>query len=202
MPLHTAVWQEYLDRHGIDSTDLPARMHGARNDALVRVLFGAHLEDGQVQAHGAAKEALFRQRLAPELHQRLVPGVGEFLERHQAKPKAVGSNAEIANIAQVLDGAGLRGHFRAIVDGDQVARPKPEPDIYLRAASLLGVAPGNCIVFEDSPTGVAAGRAAGMRVVGINTAGLAELPGVDLLVDDFHSADLASWLSIQQPHTR
>jgi beta-phosphoglucomutase len=201
MPLHTIVWQEYLDSHGIDSTDLPARMHGARNDALVRVLFGAHLDEGEVQAHGAAKEALFRARLAPELEQRLVPGIGEFLTRHQARPKAVGSNAEMANIAQVLDGAGLRGHFRAIVDGDQVAHPKPQPDIYLRAASLLGVAPAHCIVFEDSPTGVAAGRAAGMRVVGINTARLAALPGVDLLVDNFHSAELASWLSIQLPPT-
>lgn len=201
MPLHTQVWQEYLDRHGIDSADLPARMHGARNDALVRALFGEHLEDAEVFAHGAAKEALFRDRLAATLGERLVPGIGEFLGHHLTRPKAVGSNAEMANIAQVLDGAGLRGHFRAIVDGGQVERPKPEPDIYLRAASLLGVRPGDCVVFEDSPTGVAAGRAAGMRVVGINTARLTALPGTDLLVDDFHSADLALWLSTQQPHT-
>lgn len=195
MPLHTSVWQEYLQRHGIDSANLTGRMHGARNDALVRTLFGDHLSAEEVFRHGTAKEALFRERLAPQLHQQIVPGVQDFLERHHAVPKAVGSNAEPANIAQVLDGAGLRTFFRAIVDGDQVARPKPEPDIYLKAASLLGVPPAGCIVFEDSPTGVAAGRAAGMRVVGINTAGLAALPGVDLLVDNFHSPDLALWLS-------
>ena len=202
MPLHTSVWQEYLDRHGIDSSDLPGRMHGARNDALVRTLFGPHLSGDEVFAHGAAKEALFRQRLSPNLQQLLVPGIRHFLERHDDRPKAIGSNAEMANIAQVLDGARLRGHFAAIVDGGQVRHAKPEPDIYLRAASLLGARPADCIVFEDSPTGAAAGRGAGMRVVGINTARLNSLPGVDLLVDDFHSPDLSLWLSTQQPGTR
>jgi beta-phosphoglucomutase len=200
MPLHTAVWREYLERHQIDATHLLSHMHGARNDALVRTLFGEHLSEAEVDAHGAAKEALFRERLDVAKH--LVPGIASFLDRHAAAPKAVGSNAEPANIAHVLEGAGLTRHFPVIVDGSQVTHGKPAPDIYLRAAEQLGTLPAHCIVFEDSPTGVAAARAAGMRVVGVNTARLADFPAVDLLIDDFHSPELALWLQTQPPGTR
>lgn len=196
MPLHVAVWREYLQRHNIDATHLLHHMHGARNDALVRTLFGPHLDDREVTAHGAAKEALFRQRLNTSEH--LVPGVAEFLERHSATPKAVGSNAELANIDHVLGGANLHHHFQTIVDGSQVEHAKPAPDIYLTAAARLGRRPADCIVFEDSPTGIAAGQAAGMRVVGVNTARLDRFPPVDLVIDDFHSPDLAPWLQKQQ----
>ena len=79
----------------------------------------------------------------------------------------------------MLDGADLRRYFDVVVDGHQVRRPKPFPDVYERAAELLGVSPANCVVFEDSPTGIEAAKAAGTRVVGVQTH-TAELPAVDL----------------------
>jgi len=79
------------------------------------------------------------------------------------------------------------------VDGQQVPNAKPHPDVYLRAAELLGVAPDRCVVFEDSHGGVAAGLAAGMRVVGITTT-YAELPGTSLLARDFDDPALEAWL--------
>jgi beta-phosphoglucomutase-like phosphatase (HAD superfamily) len=109
----------------------------------------------------------------------------------------VASNAEPANIDFVLDGAGLRPCFSAVVDGHQVSQPKPWPDIYLRAAELLHTSPGNCIIFEDSPTGIAAARAAGGRVAGIATH-TTDLPGVDVLVRDFNDPALLRWLEQQQ----
>jgi beta-phosphoglucomutase len=111
-------------------------------------------------------------------------------------PLAVGTNAEPANVDFTLDGAGVRQYFRAIVDGSQVARPKPAPDVYLRGAELLGVDPANCIVFEDSPVGIEAARAAGMRVVGLLTHA-SRLENVDLAVRDFLEPELALWLSQQ-----
>jgi beta-phosphoglucomutase-like phosphatase (HAD superfamily) len=112
-------------------------------------------------------------------------------------PLAVGTNAEPANVDFTLDGAGVRQYFRAIVDGSQVARAKPAPDVYLRGAELLGVDPANCIVFEDSPVGIEAARAAGMRVVGLLTHA-SSLGNVDLAVRDFLQPELASWLAMQQ----
>ena len=81
----------------------------------------------------------------------LVPGLREFLERHRDLPMAVATNAEPENIAFVLDADRSAASIsEAVVDGHQVARPKPYPDVYLRAAEILGVEPAKCVVFEDS----------------------------------------------------
>jgi beta-phosphoglucomutase len=136
---------------------------------------------------------LFRDMLKPHLVRHLVPGIAEFLDRCKGVPIGLATNAEPANVDFVLDGAGLRTHFHVVVDGHQVERPKPYPDVYLRAAGLLGVDPGNCIVFEDSPTGIAAASASGARVVGVGSHS-AELPQVDLFIRDFFDPALDQWL--------
>jgi HAD superfamily hydrolase (TIGR01509 family) len=170
-------------------------MHGKGNSDLVRDLFGAHLDEMAVFEHGAAKERLFRELIGATLEAKLVPGIREFLaEASKTVPLAVGTNAEAANVDFVLNGAGIRKYFRAIVDGSQVARAKPAPDVYLRGAELLGVDPANCVVFEDSPVGIQAARAAGMRVVGLLTHA-SSLENVDLAIRDFLQTELASWLS-------
>ena len=112
-------------------------------------------------------------------------------------PLAVASNAERANVDFVLDGAGLREYFPVALDSSSVQRPKPWPDIYLLAAQELGVAPQNCIVFEDSEVGITAARQAGTRVVGILT-GQNPLKEVDLAVADFAGLELEPWLAAQQ----
>ena len=128
------------------------------------------------------------------INQALVPGVREFLERHRDLSIGIATNAEPANVEFLLDAARLRPYFRAVVDGDQVLNPKPYPDIYLRAAGLLGADPRFCVVFEDSHAGVQAARAARMRVVGVRTTHQ-ELPEVDLEIDDFNSPELEPWLA-------
>ncbi len=196
-PLHTEAWRRYNGRFGIDAGEtLAERMYGRRNDEIVRDFFGAGLTSAQIAAHGAAKEALYREMMAPVLAENLVPGAAEFLRLHCACPVALATNAEPANVNFILDGAGLRGCFRAIVDGHQVTHAKPHPEIYLRAAEMLGMAPADCIVFEDSYSGIAAARAAGARVVGLRTTHT-ELPGVDLAIDNFHSPALEPWLRAQ-----
>ena len=87
----------------------------------------------------------------------------------------------------------LRNCFSAVVDGHQVSRPKPDPEMYLRVAALLGVEPRNCVVFEDSHSGIEAARAAGARVVGLRTTHK-EFKNIELAVDDFRSAELEKWL--------
>jgi beta-phosphoglucomutase len=197
MPTHTLAWERYLEANGIDPRDVEARMHGKRNDDLIRDLFGVHLDEHVIFEHGLAKERMFREMIGETLEAKLVPGIREFLaEASETVPLAVGTNAEPANVDFILNGAGIRKYFRAIVDGSQVARAKPAPDVYLRGAELLDVAPGNCIVFEDSPVGIEAARAAGMRVVGLLTHA-PRLKDVDIAVADFDDPKLESWLSAQ-----
>ena len=197
MPFHTLAWQRYLKLLGVDGEDVAKRMHGRRNDELVRDFLGPDVPAHVVSDHGAAKERLFRSMMAPELSARLVPGIASLLSRAERRPVALASNAEPANVAFLLDGAGLRRWFQVIADGSQVEHPKPAPDIYLLAARQLGVAPRNCIVFEDSPVGIAAARAAGMRVVGVQTHSQ-RLENVDLAVQNFLDPELEPWLASQR----
>jgi beta-phosphoglucomutase len=196
MPVHQIAWRRYLESIGIDAWDIVSRMHGRRNDEIVRDFLGRDAPEDEVIEHGAAKERLFRKIMGERLTQSLVPGITEWLKRTIGTPVALATNAERPNIDFVLDGAGLRPYFQAIVDGSQVARPKPSPDVYLRAARELGVSPEQCIVFEDSPVGVAAARSAGMRVVGVLTHS-SPLADIQYAVSDFHDPGLEAWLSAQ-----
>jgi len=196
-PMHRESWVAFNRRYGLETTEaMHESMYGKRNDEIVRNFFGGHLSDDEIYARGRAKEQLYREMIVGRAESMLVPGLRDFLERHRDLPLAVASNAEPENIAFVLDETGLRRYFRVIVDGHQVDRPKPYPDVYLRAAELLGIEPARCVVFEDSHSGVAAGVAAGMPVIGIRTT-YVNLPGTALSVDNFSSGDLDSWLLSQ-----
>lgn len=193
--MHRRAWEEYNRRHGVETTDaMMQRMYGMRNDEIIRDFLGEHLTDDEVFAHGAAKEALYREMMKPVIRRALVPGAVEFLYRHRGLALAVATNAEPANLNLVLDEAGLRPLFGALVSGHDVTNPKPHPEIYLRAADLLGVRPEACVVFEDSYAGVRAGLAAGMRVIGVTTTH-GDLPGVSLLIRNFNDPALEPWLA-------
>lgn len=194
MPYHVRAWEVYLERLGRDARELNERMHGKHNDELLREVFGAELREEDVKRMGAEKEALYRELIAAELEGALIAGARRFLTAQAGRAKAVASNAEAANVNFVLDGAGLREHFRLALSGDDVKRGKPDPEIYLRAAAGLGLEAGECLVFEDSQTGIDAARAAGMRVVAINSH-RTRLVGQAFEVFHFDDPELERWLA-------
>lgn len=99
----------------------------------------------------------------------LFPSARSVLEELRAMnlPLAVGTSSVSTSARPFLDRHELSAFFQVIVTGDEVASGKPHPDIYLRAAEKLGVAPGACLVIEDALSGIAAAKAAGMRVAAI-----------------------------------
>jgi beta-phosphoglucomutase len=195
-PLHRAAWAAYNRRHGLETTEaMHERMYGKRNDQIVLDFFGANLSPAEVFEHGAAKEALYREMMRPLLAGAIVPGLRAFIERHAELAIGLGTNAEPPNVKFTLDESDLGRFFRAVVDGHQVKLPKPAPDIYLEVARRLGIEPAHCVVFEDSFSGVAAARAAGMRVVGVRTTHRV-FKDVDLAIDDFNDPALEPWIAI------
>ncbi len=183
-PTHVAAWLDYLAQHNLPSEGIDTWMSGKRNDQIMRILLGEAASPEEIFAHGAAKEALYRQMMAPQLEACLMPGLRPFLASLNYLPVGLGTNAEPANVDFLLDGAGLRSHFRAIVDGHQVKNAKPAPDIYLKVGEQLGIAPKDIVIFEDSPGGIRAGRAAGARVIGVNRDG-GHLEGTEFTIRDF-----------------
>ncbi|HLK69128.1 MAG TPA: beta-phosphoglucomutase family hydrolase [Bryobacteraceae bacterium] len=196
-PVHRQAWAAFNGRFGLETTEeMQQFMYGKRNDQIVRGFFGDTLTAAEVTIRGAAKEELYREMVGDRMEEILVPGIREFLEAYPEVPKAVATNGEPANADFVLDRASLRSCFQVVVSGDQVHHPKPHPEIYLRAAELLGAEPSNCIVFEDSLSGVEAARAAAMKIVLVRTTH-ENLPGASLCIDNFESGELRRWLADQ-----
>jgi HAD superfamily hydrolase (TIGR01509 family) len=107
-----------------------------------------------------------------------IPGATETVRRVAATyPVAVASSGHPAVIAAALEGLGIVALFRAVVSSDEVPVGKPAPDVYLLAASRLGVPPGDCLVVEDSLNGVLAARAARMTVALVPNAAVPPAPG-------------------------
>ena len=116
--------------------------------------------------------ALKRQRTVEILRreQPIFDGVLELLEQLAARcPLGLASGSERAVVEAVLELRNLRRFFSAVVTGSEIERGKPAPDILLKTAGLLGVDPVTCWVIEDSKPGIAAARAAGMRVIAITS---------------------------------
>jgi beta-phosphoglucomutase family hydrolase len=198
-PIHRKAWEIFNRRYGLETTEaMRQNMYGRRNDEVIRDYFGGQLAPEEVFARGAQKEELYRELIGDRVEEILMPGIRSFLEFHRDDPMAVASNAEPANIELILERAKLRHFFRVVVDGHQVRNPKPHPEIYLRTAELLGISSGNCLVFEDSYSGVEAARAAGTRVIGVLTTH-GDLPGAALTIDNFGSGKLEPWLQTQKP---
>jgi beta-phosphoglucomutase len=127
-----------------------------------------------------------------EREQPLFPGVAELVQKMAAVcPLALASGSERLVVQAVLSLNELRRHFSAVVSGSDVTHGKPAPDIFLHAARLLKVSPAECWVIEDSKPGIAAGKAAGMRVIAItNTYPATELTQADYVVSTYAEIDL------------
>lgn len=100
-----------------------------------------------------------------------VPGAHAFIERFADIPRCIASSSTQEWIAQNLELMGLSHRFEHRFSGHEIERGKPHPDLFLLAASTLGFGPSDCIVIEDSPTGVMAGKAAGMLTIGLCAGG-------------------------------
>ncbi|MFC3457571.1 HAD family hydrolase [Massilia haematophila] len=171
MAFHTDSWIAFFARRGraIDADEFFRATAGRQGGEIIRSYLGEHLTDEEVAALNHEKESVYRELYAP--HLKPVAGFEALLDQAQQHgvKLAVGTAAPPANVAFTLDGLDLRRHFDAIVGATDVARGKPHPDVFLKAAELCGVAPEHCIVFEDAPLGVEAARRAGMRCVVLTT---------------------------------
>jgi HAD superfamily hydrolase (TIGR01509 family) len=158
---------------------------GHKTRDILERLLGDSVDSGEFDRLVAAKSAAYRS-LVQAGQPVARPGIRELIQQAQAAGYRCGiaSATPEADIRDVVSRLDLASYFDAIVSADAVPRPKPAPDVYLRAAALLGVEPSRCVIVEDTPTGLAAGRAAGMRCVAFPnrwTAGM-DLGAADYLV--------------------
>lgn len=168
---HATAWRATAERYGRPMTHADfLRVNGMTNHDICTTLWGAARATPEFIARiGDEKERAYRDAVRADLP--LAPGLRPLLQALQAAGArlAVGTSGPLENVDLVLDQGGLRPFFGGVVHAGLVQRGKPAPDIFLRAAELVGAAPERCVVIEDAPTGVRAALAAGMRCVGVAT---------------------------------
>ena len=149
--------------------------------------------DGPLDALVQAYDRELCRQLA--LVDETLPGVRELIAalRERRLPVALASSSWPGWIDALLAGTRLAGAFDALVSAKEVAHGKPAPDIYLLAAERLGVAPERCVAIEDTPTGIAAAKAAGMLAIQVRAASTAfpPLPAADLVLPTLRDFDLS-----------
>ena len=187
-PWHRIALQDFCRQHGfsLSDEDLRDRIYGRTNREWLTNLFGQ--SDPRDLARWAdEKETLYRKLYEHDI--RPVNGLVDFLNHlnEHGIDRAIGTSAPPANVDFTLGKTGLRKYFEVILDETFVSRGKPDPEIYLKSAAALGYDPGRCIVIEDSLSGIAAGKAAGAKVIGITTTHTPdELRMADLVIGDFN----------------
>lgn len=169
-PYHYEAYRRLFAEKGIALAEeqFRAEFLGLRNDAILCAVLG-ELPAAEAERLASRKEEAFRDLVRNNV--RALPGAVALLRRARGAGlrQAIVSSTPRENIELILASLGVRGLLDAIVGEEDAARGKPDPEGFLVAAARLGAAPAECVVIEDAPEGIAAGKAAGARVIGVAT---------------------------------
>ncbi len=168
---HFEAWRLALASEGFAlSEDKFRETFGQRNDTVLRNVFGDAYPDAEIKRVGDLKEARYRDLVTDKGIDPL-PGVYQWLRALHAAGwrQAIASAAPRANVEAIVDELNIAGFFGALVSAEDVTRGKPDPQVYITAATRLGVLPMRCIVIEDAPAGLEGAKRANMRSIGVLT---------------------------------
>lgn len=189
---HYRAWRRLANELGFDFTELQnEQLKGvSRLRSLELVLgWGGVVKTEAEQAVLAARKNDWYVEMIQQMQPgEVLPGALAFLQALQAAGIKTALGSASRNSGTILERVGLAPYFDAVVDGNQVKASKPDPEVFLRGAQALGVPPQACVVFEDALAGIEAGKAAGMKVVGIGSPQV--LSGADLVVAGLHEMSL------------
>lgn len=194
-PYHLTAWLAYSKQmgHPLHPDDFPTRVYGKTNEEIIYQMLGADTPEDIVQQHAEAKEALYRTLFEP--HFRLAEGLTALWDTARAQGLKVGlaTNAPFSNLDYAWQKAQLAQWIQAAAHAHLVNKPKPAPDIYLKVMEMLQVSPDRVVIFEDSLTGIQAGKAAGATVIGITTTYPREklAQSADYVIDHFDEVRLS-----------
>ena len=167
--LHWIAWRTTTANEGATITrEQFLASFGQRNDSIIPQWLGAAATPERIEKIANAKEELYRHLIRRDGVSPL-PGVATWLHRlhRDGWLQVIASAAPRANIDAVLEALSATHIFQGIVSAEDVRRGKPDPEVYLTAASKVGVSPQNCIVVEDAAAGIEGARRAGMRSIGV-----------------------------------
>ena len=183
---HFESWRRLAESHGLEITEQQfAATFGQTSRAIIRRLWPGHVDEKDIPAWDAEKEAFYRQIIASDFPE--MDGAGKLLEdlAGAGMKLAIGSSGPAQNVEVVMRCLQNSRLISATVNGHDVTHGKPDPEVFLIAADRLGLEPSCCAVVEDAPAGLEAARRAGMAAIAITgTAARDTLaPAADLVVE-------------------
>jgi beta-phosphoglucomutase len=192
---HFLAWQRLAREEGLpfDRQDNEALRGVGRRESLALILKGRSITESDAAAWMERKNNYYVELVGKMSPGDLLPGAARLLEELRLAGLKIAIVSSSKNTALVLERLQLHVPLDAVVDGSMVVKSKPAPDLFLKAAELIGIPPAECVVVEDATAGIQSGQAAGMLTLGL---GPRERVGqADLVLPDLRQAHLADILA-------
>jgi beta-phosphoglucomutase len=170
---HFMAWKRLTDQLGIHFTEKDnERLKGVSRMASLEII----LEIGKLkpdkktkQEYATLKNGWYIEYISKMTPSEILPGCIPFIKELRNLNIRIAIGSASKNTPMILERVGIKGLFDAVADGNTIIKAKPDPEVFLKAAEMVGIKPENCVVFEDAVAGVQAAINAGMRCVGIGS---------------------------------
>lgn len=198
-PFHSQAFKIFFEKRNLFPTEeeFMLHMYGKNNGYILSHFLGRKIEGEELADLEFEKESLFREIY--QYHIDPIPGFMQFFHSlRKAKLKTgVATSAPFANLELIAGKLDLFPHLESALASEQVSKHKPDPEVYLKTAANLSLDPSQCLVFEDSFSGVTAAKNANMKVVGVlSSHSIDELPTCDLYIENYENLEVDRILSL------
>ncbi|GIJ96903.1 beta-phosphoglucomutase [Capnocytophaga stomatis] len=170
---HFLAWKKIGEEFGFQLThELNEQLKGvSRVDSLQKILnwAGVSVSPEKFDELATRKNADYLTYVEKMNENDILPGVKAFLEKAKQENIKIALGSASKNARPILQKLGIISYFDAIVDGNDVTKAKPDPEVFVTAAKKLGLSNSDCVVFEDAEAGIEAAKRAGMKTIGIGS---------------------------------
>ena len=168
---HYLAWKRLARQYGFDFTETDnERLKGVSRVRSLEILLeigGLTFDEAEKEKMAAQKNEWYIDYIRHMGASEILPGAAEYLKAIRAKGIKTALGSASKNAPLILERLGISELFDVVIDGNQVSKAKPDPEVFLRAAGELKIPPAACVVFEDAEAGIQAALQAGMGAVGI-----------------------------------
>ena len=184
---HFLSWKKIGNEFDFELThELNEQLKGvSRTDSLKKILnwAGVSVSAEKFEELATRKNADYLLYVEKMEENEVLPGVKSFIEKAKKENIKIALGSASKNARLILEKIGLISYFDAIIDGNDVSKAKPDPEVFILAAQKLGIPNENCVVFEDAEAGIQAAKSAGMKAIGIGSPDI--LKQADSVFSDF-----------------
>lgn len=170
---HFKAWKRLTDMLGIDFTENDnERLKGVSRMASLEIILeigNIHLDENKKLEYATLKNNWYIEYISKMTPSEILPGCIRFITELKKEKILIAIGSASKNTPMILERVGIQGMFDAVADGNNSTKAKPDPEVFLKAAEMVGIRPEECVVFEDAVAGVQAALNAGMMCIGIGS---------------------------------